>query len=140
LWVKYWLLCCYRSNGWQFCDVAKRSDEMGKGLFPMKLWHSVLVACRCVGYEIRQEIPETTVLFEMYESFLSWVPVFQSVGHIQGFLREYVFLFIWNVQLTNCMYVCTGIGFPSQLSHVILHLLMDMVATSLPFNLRRPYI
>ena len=30
VWVKYRLLWYYRSNGWQYCDVAKRFDKMGQ--------------------------------------------------------------------------------------------------------------
>jgi hypothetical protein len=44
---RVWLFCCCSSNVWQFWDVGKRSDKMGKWLCPVKL-NSLLVAFRCV--------------------------------------------------------------------------------------------
>jgi len=79
---------------------------------------------------------DTTVLFEMYESFLIILGYNVSAcGPYSGLVTRIQFFF-----LSGRYSLPTGIAFPSQLSHLILHWLMDVVATSLPFNLRRPYI
>jgi hypothetical protein len=122
--------------GWTFYDVAKRSDRMGKWLFPMKLKHRLLVACRCVRYEIRQHVLETQRFCLKCRDFYNYLR-----------LQCFSLWTIFRARYDNTIFfksgtysLPTGIAFPLQVSHLILHLLMDMVATTLPSNLRLPSI
>jgi len=115
------IVCMFMTCSTSYCLVILKD-----------LWN----VCMCTVWNQTAYSRDTTVLFEMYESFLIILDYNVSVcGPYSGLVTRILLFF-----LSGTYSLPTGIACPSQLSHLILHLLMDMVAMSLPFNLLRPYM